>query len=310
MDIQSDRPVADSLPASWVDNAPAPVRPFLRLARYDRPIGFWLLAIPCWTGLLLARMGSGATLQISDLGLAFLFGVGAIAMRGAGCTYNDIVDRDLDRRVERTADRPLAAGTVSLRSAWLFLLAQCLIGFVVLMQLPPLAIWIALGSLLLVAAYPFMKRITWWPQAWLGLTFNWGALVGYAAIAGHIDAAILALYMSSLFWTLGYDTIYACQDMEDDALIGVKSTARALQANLHKWLWGFYIAAALLAALAGILATAPIWFAAAILPFAFHLFDQIRQVDPADGPACLGVFKSNRTTGLLLALAFLISSFI
>ena len=310
MDMQSDRRVADSLPKSWVDHAPDQFRPFLRLARYDRPIGFWLLAIPCWTGLLLARLGSGLAPQLSDLGLAILFAIGAIAMRGAGCTYNDIVDRDLDRQVARTADRPLAAGTLTVRSAWLFLFAQCLVGFVILTQLPPLAIWIALGSLALVAAYPFMKRITWWPQAWLGLTFNWGALVGFAAISGQFDPAMIVLYAASVFWTLGYDTIYACQDMEDDALVGVKSTARALQQNLHRWLWVFYAATALLAAFAGILAGAPVWFALAILPFTFHLFDQIRKVDPENGSACLGVFKSNRTTGLLLALAFLISSFI
>lgn len=310
MVMQSDRPVADSLPKSWVDRAPDSFRPFLRLARYDRPAGFWLLAIPCWSGLLLARLASGLAPQWSDLGLAVLFAIGAVAMRGAGCTYNDIVDRDLDRRVARTADRPLAAGTVSVRSAWLFLLAQCLVGFVVLMQLPALAIWIALGSLVLVAAYPFMKRITWWPQAWLGLTFNWGVLVAYAAIAGQIDAAMFLLYASGVFWTIGYDTIYACQDIEDDALVGVKSTARILQARLHLWLWGFYGLTAVLAALSGILAGAPVWFALAILPFAFHLFDQIRKVDPDDGAACLAVFKSNRTTGLLLAAAFLVTSFI
>ncbi|MEE2525319.1 4-hydroxybenzoate octaprenyltransferase [Hyphobacterium sp. HN65] len=310
MTTASDRRVADSLPTSWVDRAPLRVRPFLRLARYDRPIGFWLLAIPCWTGLLLARLASGDPATLADLGWAVLFGVGAIAMRGAGCTYNDIVDRDLDRQVARTADRPLAAGTLSVRSAWLFLLAQCLVGFVVLMQLPDLARWVALGSLVLVAAYPFMKRITWWPQAWLGLTFNWGALVGYAVIAGEIDGAAIALYISSLFWTLGYDTIYACQDMEDDAMVGVKSTALALRSNLETWLWVFYAVAAMLAALAGVLADAPLWFALLILPFTFHLFDQIRKVDAADGPACLAVFKSNRTTGLLLALSFLICSFI
>ncbi|WP_420431271.1 4-hydroxybenzoate octaprenyltransferase [Hyphobacterium sp.] len=310
MTIPADRRVADSLPKTWVDRAPERFRPFLRLARYDRPIGFWLLAIPCWTGLLLARLASGAPAQLTDLGWALLFALGAVAMRGAGCTYNDIVDRDLDRRVERTADRPLAARTISVRAAWLFLLAQCLVGFIVLMQLPQLARWVALASLGLVAAYPFMKRITWWPQAWLGLTFNWGVLVGYATIAGAIDAAAIALYVSSLFWTLGYDTIYACQDMEDDAMVGVKSTALALQSNLTLWLWIFYAAAAALAALAGVLAGASLWLALLILPYAFHLFDQIRKTDPADGPACLAVFKSNRTTGLLLALAFLISSFI
>ncbi|WP_421792504.1 4-hydroxybenzoate octaprenyltransferase [Hyphobacterium sp.] len=310
MTLSADRRVADSLPKTWVDRAPATVRPYLRLARYDRPIGFWLLAIPCWSGLLLARLASGQMPGWGDLWLALLLAIGAIAMRGAGCTYNDIVDRDLDRQVARTANRPLAAGTISLRAAWIFLVAQCVVGLLVLTQLPWLAIFIALGSLALVAAYPFMKRITWWPQAWLGLTFNWGILVGYAAIAGEITPAALVLYVSSLFWTLGYDTIYACQDMEDDAFVGVKSTARRLIADIHLWLWIFYGLAALLAALAGVLAGAPVWFALTILPYAFHLFDQIRQVDPDDGEACLSVFKSNQITGLLLAAAFLVCSFI
>lgn len=310
MSLSSDRRVADSLPQTWVDRAPEPLRPYLRLARYDRPAGFWLLAIPCWTGLLLAHLASQQTLGWADLWLAVLFAIGAIAMRGAGCIYNDIVDRDLDRQVARTADRPLAAGTVSVRAAWAFLAAQSLIGLIVLTQLPLIAIGIALGSLLLVAAYPFMKRITWWPQAWLGLTFNWGVLVGYASVSGEINLATLALYASSVFWTLGYDTIYACQDKEDDALVGVKSTARRLNRDIHLWLWIFYGLAALLAALAGVLAGAPVWFALAILPFAYHLFDQIRQVDPDDGEACLRVFKSNQITGLLLACALLVCSFI
>lgn len=231
-------------------------------------------------------------------------------MRGAGCTYNDIVDRDLDARVERTRDRPLAAGTVSLQAAWLFLLAQCLVGFVVLVQLPLLAIGIGLAAVLLVAAYPFMKRITWWPQAWLGLTFNWGILVAYASVTGQIDAAAILLFASGVFWTLGYDTIYACQDIQDDALVGVRSTARALQGQLHVWLWGFYLAAGLLAATA-ILARGPSpWFVGLFALYAYHLFDQIRRTDPADGGQCLAVFKSNQITGLLLTGALFLASVI
>ncbi|MEE2565996.1 4-hydroxybenzoate octaprenyltransferase [Hyphobacterium marinum] len=292
-----------------MDRAPARIRPFLRLARYDRPIGFWLLAIPCWQGLLLANIG-GPGLGWPDLELAALLTLGAIAMRGAGCTYNDIVDRDLDARVERTRDRPLAAGTVSLQSAWLFLLAQCLVGFVVLVQLPPIAIGIGLAALALVAAYPFMKRITWWPQAWLGLTFNWGILVAYAAVTGGIDTAAVLLYVSGFFWTLGYDTIYACQDMEDDALVGVRSTARALQGGLHAWLWGFYLAAALLAA-AAILVQGPTpWFVGLFALYAYYLFDQIRRTDPDKGAACLAVFKSNQITGLLLTGALFLACII
>lgn len=304
----TDRRVADSLPRSWVDHAPERIRPFLRLARYDRPIGFWLLAIPCWQGLLLANIGTG--LRWADLELAALFALGAIAMRGAGCTYNDIVDRDLDARVDRTRDRPLAAGTVSLQSAWLFLLAQCLVGFLVLVQLPPLAIGIGLTALILVAAYPFMKRITWWPQAWLGLTFNWGILVAYASATGQVDAAAILLFASAFFWTLGYDTIYACQDMEDDALVGVRSTARALQGQLRAWLWGFYLAAALLAA-AALLSQGPTpWFVGLFALYAYHLFDQVRRTDPADGQQCLAVFKSNQITGLLLTGALFLASVI
>lgn len=304
-----DRPVADSLPRSWVDRAPARIRPFLRLARYDRPIGFWLLAIPCWQGLLLANTG-GSGLGWQDLELAALLTLGAIAMRGAGCTYNDIIDRDLDARVDRTRDRPLAAGTVSLQSAWLFLLAQCLVGFLVLVQLPALAIAIGLAALGLVAAYPFMKRITWWPQAWLGLTFNWGILVAYAAVTGQIDMAALLLYGSAVFWTLGYDTIYACQDREDDALVGVRSTARALQNGLHTWLWAFYLLAAILAAAAILIKGPSPWFVPLFAAYAYHLFDQVRHVDPRNGAACLAVFRSNRLTGLILTAALLVTSLI
>ncbi|HAQ35157.1 MAG: 4-hydroxybenzoate octaprenyltransferase [Maricaulis sp.] len=308
MTFASDRRVADSLPATWVDRMPVRLRPFLRLARYDRPAGFWLLAIPCFQGIALASIGSG--LGWSSAYYALLFLIGAIAMRGAGCTYNDIVDRDLDRQVERTRDRPLAAGTVSVRAAWLFVFAQCLVGFVVLLQLPPLAIGIGLGSLILVAAYPFMKRITWWPQAWLGLTFNWGVLVAYATMTGRIDAAAIALYLSGLFWTLGYDTIYACQDMEDDALVGVRSTARALQTHLRRWLWIFYGATAALAGLAALLAGASPWFVMGFSLYAFHLFDQVRRVDPAFPAQCLSVFKANQLTGLLLVLALSVAAFI
>ena len=298
MNLNYDRRVADSVPKSWVDRAPLAVRPYLRLARYDRPVGFWLLGLPCWMGLMLARTGEG--LGWIDLWYAVLFAVGAVAMRGAGCTYNDIVDRDLDAQVARTADRPLAAGTVTLKQTWIFLAAQALVGLLVLVQLPPLAIGVGLAALLLVAAYPFMKRITWWPQAWLGVTFNWGIPVAYTAAAGRIDPAMIALYAAAVFWTLGYDTIYAHQDVEDDALVGVKSTARLFGESTQYWVAGFYGANALLVALA-------IWFTAAapwvVLPFTLytaHLFNQVRKLDIEDGPRCLALFKANRTSGLLL----------
>lgn len=305
MTVQTDRPVADSLPRSWVDRAPAFVRPYLRLARYDRPVGFWLLALPCWFGLAAARLAQGGTPGLEDLGLALLFALGAVAMRGAGCTYNDIVDRDLDAQVARTADRPLAAGTVTLRSAWIFLLAQCLVGLAVLVMLPLAAILTALAALALVAAYPFMKRITWWPQAWLGLTFNWGVPVAGAAVLGTpFDPVVGLVYAAALFWTLGYDTIYACQDKEDDALVGVKSSARALGGRVRVGVAAFYLATAALAGAAGVLAGAGLLFAPVFALFAAHLVWQVARLDPDNGADCLTLFKSNREAGLLLTLAF------
>ncbi|WP_430432251.1 4-hydroxybenzoate octaprenyltransferase [Oceanicaulis sp.] len=307
MTIAPDRRVADSVPASWVDRAPSALRPYLRLARYDRPVGFWLLAIPCWQGLALASVQAG--LDWMDLYWAILFGVGAIAMRGAGCTYNDIIDRDIDAQVARTADRPLAAGTVSLKQAWAFLIAQCGVGLLVLIQLPLSAILTGLGALALVAGYPFMKRITWWPQAWLGLTFNWGVLVaGAAALGTPFAPEILLLYAANLFWTLGYDTIYACQDMEDDAMVGVKSSARALGGQISLGVLVFYLMAAALAALAGLVAGAGLMFAPAFAVFAAHLLLQTRKLDPTDGRECLRRFKANQITGLLLAGAFLLGA--
>ncbi|PWE17669.1 4-hydroxybenzoate octaprenyltransferase [Marinicauda salina] len=302
MSRAEDRRVADSLPTSWVDRAPAHIRPYLRLARYDRPIGYWLLGLPAWQGLALSRVETG--FAPIHLWYAVLFAIGAVAMRGAGCTYNDIVDRDLDAKVARTADRPIPAGTVSLKAAWGFLVAQCLVGLLVLVQLPPLAIGVGLASLGLVAAYPFMKRITWWPQAWLGLTFNWGVLVAYAAGAGEIGLPALLLYASGLFWTLGYDTIYACQDKEDDALIGVKSAALALGDRLRPALWGFYLVAAFLVAASAIAAGAGLVFAVGFAAYVAHLFGQLLRVDLADGPSCLKTFKANRDTGLILAASF------
>ncbi|WP_022701639.1 4-hydroxybenzoate octaprenyltransferase [Oceanicaulis alexandrii] len=307
MTIAPDRRVADSVPTSWVDHAPSALRPYLRLARYDRPVGFWLLAIPCWQGLALASVQAG--LDWLDLYWAILFGVGAIAMRGAGCTYNDIIDRDIDAKVARTADRPLAAGTVSLKQAWAFLIAQCLVGLLVLIQLPLPAILTGLGALALVAGYPFMKRITWWPQAWLGLTFNWGVLVaGATALGTPFAPEILLLYGANLFWTLGYDTIYACQDMEDDAMVGVKSSARALGGKISFGVLAFYLMTAALAALAGLVAGAGLMFAPAFAVFAAHLLLQTRKLDPEDGRECLRRFKANQITGLLLAGAFLLGA--
>lgn len=303
--LSDDRRVADSVPTSWVDRAPAPIRPYLRLARYDRPVGFWLLALPCWFGLAAARLETG--LGWGDLYYALLFGVGAVAMRGAGCTYNDIVDRDLDAQVARTADRPLAAGTIGVKSAWAFLIVQCLVGLAVLVQLPIPAILTALAALILVAGYPFMKRITWWPQAWLGLTFNWGVPVaGATALGTPFAPEIVLLYVSSLFWTVGYDTIYACQDKEDDALIGVKSSARALGKHVRLGVALSYGGAVLLAGAAGVAGGAGLLFALGFALYAAHLARQAVRFDPENGGDCLARFKSNRTAGLLLVGAFLL----
>ena len=216
--------IKDSDKGHWVNRSPLSVRPFLQLSRLDRPVGYWLLALPGWIGLAFATLSHG--LEVSDLKWAVLILIGAIAMRGAGCTYNDIIDQDLDAQVERTALRPLPAGTITTKQAWIWLFVQCGVGLIVLLCLPRLAQIISLCSIPLVAAYPFMKRITWWPQLWLGLTFNWAVLVAYAAKTGTLNPPLLILYTGLIFWTVGYDTIYACQDIEDDMKIGVKSTAR------------------------------------------------------------------------------------
>ncbi len=310
--------IADAQPQGWVDTrAPLGWRPYLRLARYDRPIGFWLLAIPCWVGMALAHLTR--PWEGSDLVLAIAFWVGALAMRGAGCTYNDIVDRDLDAKVERTAKRPVAAGIVSLKSAWGFLLVQCLVGLGVLFLLPPMARWVALGSLPLILAYPFMKRITFWPQAWLGLTFNWGVLVGYVAIAGTITTPLLLAYAGLFFWTLGYDTIYAHQDKEDDALIGIKSTARLFGQHTKMALTIIYAAALILLTFAGIIeadtsindsraAMVGGWAPALIL--AFFLSEQVKNTDFNDADACLKAFKQNKIAGISYVTASALAPFI
>lgn len=278
---------------------PPKLRAFALLARFDRPIGWWLLFWPCVYGLALA---GGAVLRW-DLVLWML--LGAIAMRGAGCVYNDIVDRDLDVQVARTASRPLASGVVSLKAAWIWLIVLCLVGLVVLLQLRWEAQVAALGSLSLVAVYPFMKRITWWPQAWLGLVFSWGAPVGWIAIAGSIDAALLWLYAGTIFWVIGYDTIYAMQDREDDALVGIRSSALRLGGHIHIGVALFYTAALAGWAMA-IWSVRPQGQALiAVAPVALHLAMQVITLK-ADGSNALGHFRSNRMAGLLMALGCLV----
>ena len=300
---QATRPGAtpDALPDSWVARAPAWLQPYLRLMRADRPVGAWLLYIPCLWGLALAAAeGFGAPVLLY---YAALTGLGAYAMRSAGCVYNDIIDRDFDAKVERTALRPIPSGQVSAMQAWGLLAGLCLVGLAGLAQFNLFTIIIGASSLALVAAYPFMKRITWWPQGWLGLTFNWGALVGYAAATGGLSPAAAALYAAGVFWTLGYDTVYAHQDTEDDALIGVKSSALRLGEKTRPWLGGFYAATVLLFALAGWLAGASFVYFAALVPAALHLAWQVRKLDIHDSHNCLTLFKSNRNAGLLLLAA-------
>jgi len=291
----------DAAPDNWVSAMPAAAQPYLRLARADRPIGTWLLFIPCLWGLAIAAANGHA--GFTHLWFAGLMGLGALVMRGAGCAYNDIVDRDFDGKVERTALRPIPSGQISVRQAWIFLGALCLIGLLVLVQFNRFTILVGVASLGLVAAYPFMKRITYWPQAWLGLTFNWGALVGYAAATGMLAPPAFAIYAAGLFWTLGYDTIYAHQDKEDDALIGVKSTALKFGPTTKYWLSGFYALTIAGFALAGLLINASPVYYLALAPAATHFGWQVRTLNSDDAHNCLKRFKSNRDAGLLLLLA-------
>jgi 4-hydroxybenzoate polyprenyltransferase len=292
----------DARPDNWVDRlAPPRLRPWLKLGRFDRPIGAWLLMLPGWQAVALAGAQQG---RWPDLKLLALIGVGALVMRGAGCAYNDIVDRDYDARVARTAARPIPSGQISVKQAWAYLVALSLAGLAILLTLKPLAIALGVGSLGLVAAYPFMKRITWWPQAWLGLTFNWGALLGYAAATGTLGWPAVLLYASGICWTLGYDTIYAIQDMEDDALIGVKSSARRLGPAAPKAIFGFYVLCAALVLAAGYTARLghAFWPLAGV--YAGLLLRQAWRARVDDGPLALKLFKSNREAGLVLFLAF------
>ena len=291
--------MSDITGSRWIDrHLPAVARPYGRLARLDRPIGVWLLLWPCWWGLALAQ-----TAAWPDPWLLALFAVGALVMRAAGCTINDIADRDFDARVARTATRPLASGELRPRHAWLFLAALLGAGLAVLLQLDRAAIALGLLALPLVALYPFMKRITWWPQAWLGLTFNWGTLIGWAAVTGTVGAPPIALYAAGIAWTLGYDTIYAHQDKEDDALIGVKSSARRLGEATRPWLYAFYCAAVVLIGVAGALAGLAWPFYLGLGLAAAQLAWQAARVD-IDAPAdCLAKFKSNKGLGLIVFAA-------
>ncbi len=291
----------------WVERfLPQPVRPYARLSRLDRPIGTWLLLLPCWWSVAMATMSIGG--GIPSLWYLLLFAIGAIAMRGAGCTYNDIVDRDFDARVARSRSRPIPSGQVSVTQAWVFLVAQSLTGLLVLLQFNSFAIVVGLASLLVVAAYPFMKRITYWPQFVLGLAFNWGALMGWAVVLGELSLPAVLLYVGGIFWTLAYDTIYAHQDKEDDVMIGLKSTALKFGETTSIWLTGFFSAALVFIALAAFSAGAGLVFYLGLALSAGHAIWQMRTLDIDDSDICLKLFRSNRDMGLIIFAAFTVDA--
>ncbi|MDR3508708.1 MAG: 4-hydroxybenzoate octaprenyltransferase [Caulobacteraceae bacterium] len=288
----------DAAPSNWVDRlAPVSLRPWLKLGRFDRPAGIWLLLLPGWQAIALAGAMAG---HWPDLWLMAKFLVGSALMRAAGCAFNDIVDRDIDAKVARTAARPLASGQISVRQALGFIAVCCLISLGILISMGPLAIALGAFSLVLVAAYPFMKRITWWPQAWLGLTFNWGALLGYAAATHSLGAPAVLLYAAGIFWTLGYDTIYAVQDLEDDALAGVKSSARRLGEAAARGVLVFYALTLALTLACGVAGHLGPLFYVALLLYAIHLIRQPLRLKLDDPMGALALFKSNRTAGLIL----------
>jgi 4-hydroxybenzoate polyprenyltransferase len=328
--MPSSSPLPDAAPTNWVDAyAPAALRPWLKLGRFDRPAGIWLLMLPGWQGIALAAAMQG---RLPDPVLLALFFLGAALMRAAGCAYNDIVDRDIDAKVARTAARPVASGQISVRQAWAFVVGCSLVSLGILLLLPTFAVILGVASLGLVAAYPFMKRITWWPQAWLGLTFNWGALMGYVAASGgvsivdrllrrgpdadgiyaiagsapeasHLSIAALLLYLGGVAWTLGYDTIYAIQDLEDDALAGVKSSARRLGDAAPRAVGAFYLMSLACVLAASVLSRLGVGFGVLFLAYAVHLGLQAQRVRVDDPALALKLFRSNTWAGLILFAA-------
>ena len=325
MAVDSDRPeapeaagqVSDAVRGNWVDRlAPAWSRPYLRLSRADRPIGTWLLLLPCWWGLLLG-IGQTGAVGWQDAWIALGTALGAWLMRGAGCTWNDITDRDIDAAVARTRSRPIPSGQVTPRQALVWLAAQALIAFAILVTFHPNAILLGLISLGPVAIYPFAKRFTWWPQIFLGIAFNWGALLAYTAHTGTLGWPAVALYFAGIAWTLFYDTIYAHQDKEDDALIGVKSTARLFGAQTLAWLRGFLALSVLLMALAVVLAFTPDRSILALVValggpwfFGWHMSWQLRVLDTEDPDICLKLFRSNRDAGLIPVLFLAVAALV
>jgi 4-hydroxybenzoate polyprenyltransferase len=299
--------VADAPADNWVDRfMPAAARPYARLMRLDRPIGWWLLLLPCWWGLALAQVVEQGGMPNLWYGLLFL--VGAIIMRGAGCTLNDIVDKDFDAQVARTRSRPIPSGQVSVRAAFIFLVLQCLLGLLILLQFNWTTVAIGTASLVIVAIYPFMKRFTYWPQVFLGLAFNWGALVGWSAIHDGLAWPAVLLYLGGIAWTLAYDTIYAHQDKEDDVLIGVKSTALKFGTASPWWIGGFFVLALLLIEASLWLAQARLLAHMGVAAAALHAAWQVSRLDINDPQRCLKLFRSNREFGLLILLGLLLDT--
>jgi 4-hydroxybenzoate polyprenyltransferase len=309
--------VADAV-GNWVDRfAPAATRPYLRLSRADRPIGTWLVLLPCWWGVLLAAAATPGSAGAITVWIIVGCGIGAVLMRGAGCTWNDITDREIDGRVARTRSRPIPSGQVSVRGAAVWMVAQALVAFGILLTFNLPAIALGIASLGLVAIYPFAKRFTWWPQVFLGLAFNWGALLAWTAQSGSLGVAPVLLYLSGICWTIFYDTIYAHQDKEDDALIGVKSTARLFGENTRLWLRGFMVASVVLMTAAIILALTPqasltalLLALAGVWAFGWHMVWQLSRLDADNPDTCLRLFRANREAGLLPALFLAASLFV
>jgi 4-hydroxybenzoate polyprenyltransferase len=305
--MPSTTQIADAPRGNWVDRLlPEKARPYARLSRLDRPIGWWLLLIPCWWSLTLAQTAAGG--GVPNLWYALLFLLGSIIMRGAGCTLNDIADRDFDRKVERTRGRPIPSGQVSVTAAIAYLALQCLLGLVILLQFNWYSVAVGAASLVWVAIYPFMKRFTYWPQIFLGIAFNWGALIGWTAIHGALAPAPLLLYLGGISWTLAYDTIYAHQDKEDDILIGIKSTALKFGSTSIYWIGAFF-------GLALILIDASVWLAGGgilshigIAGAALHAAWQLSRLDIDDSGRCLKIFRSNRDFGLIILLGFILDT--
>lgn len=291
--------VADAVKGHWVDtHAPEWLKPYARLARWDRPIGWWLLLLPCWWSIGLAANAANTMVNIWHV---ILFLIGAIAMRGAGCTYNDLIDRDIDAKVERTKSRPLPSGQVTAQQARIFIVCQALVGLMVLMQFTPLTIILGFCSLPIIALYPFMKRVTNWPQIVLGLAFSWGALMGFAATFGKLGHVTpYFLYIGAVLWTIGYDTIYAHQDLEDDAIIGVKSTARTFGDNSKLMIGLFFGGAVVMIAIAVLANGSGVFSSLGLAAFASHLGWQVATLQPDNPARCLQQFRSNKNAGLLL----------